>query len=159
MKQRGPTLNNYGGGDDDYDAGNLSYLSIRYAGRVVGLSNELNGLSLGAIGRNTKIHHIEVMNNVDDGIEIWGGTVDLKYVSIWNVGDDSFDVDQGWRGRAQFGLIVQGYSRNASQGSGLGDNIFEFDGAENSDAQPRTRAAIYNFTTIANTESGDGTTT
>ena len=154
-----PSLNNYGGGDDDYDAGNLSYLSIRYAGRVVGLSNELNGLSLGAIGRNTKIHHIEVMNNVDDGIEIWGGTVDLKYVSIWNVGDDSFDVDQGWRGRAQFGLIVQGYSRNASQGSGLGDNIFEFDGAENSDAQPRTRAAIYNFTTIANTESGDGTTT
>ena len=154
-----PSLNNYGGGDDDYDAGNLSYLSIRYAGRVVGLSNELNGLSLGAIGRGTKIHHIEIMNNVDDGIEIWGGTVDLKYVSIWNVGDDSFDVDQGWRGRAQFGLIVQGYSRNASQGSGLGDNIFEFDGAENSDAQPRTRAAIYNFTTIANTESGDGTTT
>ena len=41
-----PSLNNYGGGDDDYDAGNLSYLSIRYAGRVVGLSNELNGLSL-----------------------------------------------------------------------------------------------------------------
>ena len=98
------------------------------------------------------------MNNVDDGIEIWGGTVGLKYITIWNIGDDSFDVDQGWRGKAQFGLIVQGYSRNASQGSGLGDNIFEFDGAENSDAQPHS-ATIYNFTTVANTESGDGTTT
>lgn len=154
-----PTLNNYGGGNDDYDAGNISYLSIRYGGRVVGLSNELNGLSLGALGRNTQIHHVEIMNNVDDGIEIWGGTVGLKYITVWNIGDDSFDVDQGWRGKAQFGLIVQGYSRNASQGSGLGDNIFEFDGAENSDAQPRTRATIYNFTTVANTESGDGTTT
>ena len=154
-----PTLNNYGGGDDDYDAGNISYLSLRYGGRVLGLANELNGLSLGGIGRGTQIDHVEIMNNVDDGIEIWGGTVNLKYIAVWNIGDDSFDVDQGWRGRAQFGLIVQGYSRDASQGSGVGDNIFEFDGAENSDAQPRTRAAIYNFTTIANTESGDGTTT
>ena len=154
-----PTLNNYGGGDDNYDAGSISYLSIRYGGRVVGLSNELNGLSLGALGRGTQIHHVEIMNNVDDGIEIWGGTVGLKYITIWNIGDDSFDVDQGWRGKAQFGLIVQGYSRDANQGSGLGDNIFEFDGAENSDAQPRTRATIYNFTTVANTESGDGTTT
>ena len=148
------TLNNYGGGDDNYDAGSISYLSIRYGGRVQGLSNELNGLSLGALGRGTQIHHVEIMNNVDDGIEIWGGTVGLKYITIWNIGDDSFDVDQGWRGKAQFGLIVQGYSRDANQGSGLGDNIFEFDGAENSDAQPRTRATIYNFTTVANTESG-----
>ena len=154
-----PSLNNYGGGDDDYDAGNISYLSIRYGGRVLGLANELNGLSLGALGRNTQIDHVEIMNNVDDGIEIWGGTVSLKYVAIWNIGDDSFDCDQGWRGRAQFGLIVQGYSRDANQGSGLGDNIFELDGAENSDAQPRTRCTFYNFTTVANTESGDGTTT
>jgi hypothetical protein len=80
------------------------------------------------------------MNNVDDGIEIWGGTVNLKYFSIWNIGDDSFDVDQGWRGKAQFGLIVQGYSLDANQGSGVGDNVFETDGAEDSDAQPVTTA-------------------
>jgi hypothetical protein len=84
------------------------------------------------------------MNNVDDGIEIWGGTVNLKYFSIWNVGDDSLDIDQGWRGKAQFGLIVQGYSLNASQGSGVGDNLIEIDGAEQSDWQPVTTASIYN---------------
>ena len=50
------------------------YLSLRYGGKVVGLNNELNGLSLGGIGRGTDIHHIDIMNNVDDGIEIWGGT-------------------------------------------------------------------------------------
>jgi hypothetical protein len=37
------------------------------------------------------------MNNVDDGIEIWGGCVDIKYFSIWNVGDDSFDLDHHLR--------------------------------------------------------------
>ncbi len=153
-----PTFVEYGGGNDDDDSGEISYCSIRYAGRVVGLANELNGLSLGGIGRATDIHHVEIMNNVDDGIEIWGGTVNLRNFSIWNVGDDSFDVDQGWRGKAQFGLIVQGYSANASQGSGVGDNCFETDGAEDSDWLPVTTAAIYNVTVVGQPLDGDHAT-
>jgi len=149
----------YGGTDDDDNSGCLEYVSIRYGGRVIGLGNELNGLSLGGIGRGTSIRYIEIMNNVDDGIEIWGGTVYLKYFSIWNVGDDSFDVDQGWRGCAQFGLIVQGYSLDASQGSGVGDNAFETDGSENSFEQPLTTATIYNATVIGQPIDGDGATT
>ena len=152
----------YGGDNDDDDSGEIHYLSLRYGGRVVGLANELNGLSLGGIGRATEIDHVEIMNNVDDGIEIWGGTVNLKYVSIWNIGDDSFDIDQGWRGKAQFGLIVQGHSLDADQGSGVGDNCFETDGSEDSDAQPVTTATIYNFTAIGQphtSKGGDGATT
>jgi len=139
----------YGGADDDDDRGEIHYLSIRYGGKVIGLANELNGLSLGGVGRATTIDHVEIMNNVDDGIEIWGGTVNLKYVSVWNVGDDYFDLDQGWRGKAQFGLIVQGFSKaGVAQGSGVGDNAFEVDGAEANDAIPMTCATIYNFTVI-----------
>ena len=116
-----------GGGNDDDDSGTISYLSLRYGGKVVGLTNELNGLSLGGIGRGTDIHHVDIMNNVDDGVEIWGGTVNLKYLNVWNIGDDTFDVDQGWRGKAQFGLIVQGHSLDAAQGSGVGDNALELE--------------------------------
>jgi hypothetical protein len=154
----GGTIVQYGGDEDDYDAGTLNYLSIRYGGRVIGLGNELNGLSLGGLGRDTDIHHVEIMNNVDDGIEVWGGTVNLKHVSIWNIGDDSFDVDQGWRGKAQFVLIVQGWSADAGQGSGVGDNCFETDGAEDSDYQPVTTATIYNATVIGQPVAGDGGT-
>ena len=148
----------YGGGNDDDDSGSVRYASIRYAGKVIGLNNELNGMSLGGIGRNTDIDHVEIMNNVDDGIEIWGGTVNLKNFAIWNVGDDSLDIDQGWRGKAQFGLIVQGYSLNAAQGSGVGDNAIEVDGAEQSDYQPVTTGSIANMTVIGQpfgTASGD----
>ncbi len=145
----GDTRTFYGGGNDLDDSGSLRYTSLRYGGKVVGLGNELNGLSLGGIGRETDIDHIEIMNNVDDGIEIWGGTVDLKYVSIWNIGDDSFDLDHGWRGRAQFGLIVSGYSiPGAASGSGFPDAMLEMDGAAKSDAQPVTTTALYNFTLI-----------
>jgi hypothetical protein len=148
----------YGGGDDGDDSGSIEYLSIRYGGRVIGLANELNGLSLGGIGAGTTISHVEIMNNVDDGIEIWGGTVNLDHVSIWNVGDDSLDIDQGYRGQIQFGLIVQGNSLNASQGSGVGDNCVEVDGAENSDWQPVTTTCIYNLTVIGQPVDGDGAT-
>ena len=143
----------YGGGNDEDDSGSLAYVSFRYGGKVIGLNNELNGLSLGGVGRETTINNMEIMNNIDDGIEIWGGTVNLNYVSIWNIGDDSLDVDQGWRGKAQFGLIVQGYSAlpaSNAQGSGVGDNMIEIDGAEQSDYQPLTTAVIYNFTCIGN---------
>jgi len=148
----------YGGGNDNDDSGTINFLSLRYGGKVIGLNNELNGLSLGGIGRGTDIHHVEVMNNVDDGIEIWGGTVNLKYISIWNIGDDSFDIDQGWRGKAQFLLLVQGYSVDAKQGSGVGDNCFETDGAEDSDWQPVTTTSIYNATVIGQPADGDGLT-
>ncbi|MCG8430749.1 MAG: hypothetical protein MJA29_06235, partial [Candidatus Omnitrophica bacterium] len=141
---------------DDDDSGAIHYLSLRYGGKVKDVADELNGMSLGGVGRATDIDHVEVMNNVDDGIEIFGGTVNLKYVNIWNVGDDAFDVDQGWRGKAQFGLIVQGYSADASQGSGVSDNCFETDGAEESDAQPVTTAAIYHFTAIGQPDPNGG---
>ena len=145
----------YGGGDDNDNSGTFRFVSLRYGGQVVGLGNELNGLSLGGIGRGTTIDHIEIMNNVDDGIEIWGGTVDLKYFSIWNIGDDSLDVDQGWRGRAQFGLIVQGYSiPGAAAGSGFPDCAIEMDGAEKSDAQPVSTANFWNMTVIGQPLSG-----
>jgi hypothetical protein len=134
----------YGGGDDADDSGSIEYLSVRYGGRVIGLANELNGLSLGGIGSGTTVSHVEIMNNVDDGIEIWGGRFNLDHFAVWNIGDDSLDVDQGFRGRVQFGLIVQGYSLDASQGSGVGDNICEVDGAENSDWQPVTTTTFYN---------------
>jgi len=99
------------------------------------------------------------MNNVDDGIEIWGGKVNIDHFSVWNIGDDSLDIDQGYRGRIQFGLIVQGHSIDASQGSGVGDNMCETDGAENSDWQPVTTTTFYNLTLIGQPVDGDGATT
>lgn len=150
----------YGGADDNDNSGSISFLSVRYGGKLGSNPNkELNGLSLGGVGRATNIDHVEVMNNIDDGIEIWGGTVELDYINIWNVGDDSFDLDEGWRGKARHGLIVQGYSIDANQGSGVGDNCIEHDGAEDSDAQPVTTATISNFTILGQPAGGDGGTT
>jgi hypothetical protein len=143
-----PNRTLYGGNDDCDNSGSIHYISLRYGGRVVTINYELNGLSMGGVGRGTDVDHVDIMNNVDDGIETWGGTVNYKYVSIWNIGDDCFDTDQGWRGKAQFGLLVQGYCAEAKRGSGAGDKMYETDGAEDSDAQPVSTECLYNFTAI-----------
>ena len=94
------------------------------------------------------------MNNIDDGVEIWGGTVNLKYVNIWNVGDDSVDIDQGWRGKAQFGLVVQGYcvtgppAVGSVQGSGMSDNSSRRTAPSSPTTSPSRPRPIYNFTVI-----------
>ena len=147
----------YGGGNDDDNSGTLSYVSLRYGGQFVGNNVELNGLACGGVGRETIIDHIDVINNLDDGIEIWGGTVNMQYVSIWNIGDDSLDLDQGWRGKIQYGFIVQGYCKAGStSGSGFGDNGLEMDGAERSDYQPVTSGVLYNLTVVGNPGTGSG---
>ncbi len=129
---------------DDDDSGSLSYLSIRYGGFNLSANNEINGLTLGAVGRSTDVDHIEVFQNKDDGIECFGGAANLKNVAMINGGDDGLDYDEGWRGKVQFMLVVQG-----TPGSDKSDKASERDGGNAGDAsQPRTTPTIYNGTYI-----------
>ncbi len=141
----------FGGGDDDDSSGSMSYVSIRYGGFGLLPNEEINGLTLGAVGRGTTLHHIEVANNVDDGIEFFGGTVNTKYVIIWNIGDDSMDTDRGYRGKSQFGLVVKGVCKTGqtSSGGGVANRAFEMDGGTSPDgSRPYALSQWRNYTLI-----------
>ena len=157
----GADYNIYGGLDDNDNNGTMSYVSISYGGdNFDDLDNaELNGMSWGGTGREFDAHHIEIYNNVDDGLEIFGGSSSVKNLAIWNIGDDSFDVDQGWRGQAQFVLVVQGSAaQNVPQGSGFGDNGFEHDGVDgDAEVMPKTASQIFNATIIGGGDTPPGT--
>lgn len=145
----------YGGGNDDDDSGELHYVSIRYGGFVLGAANEINGLTLGAVGRNTEVDHVEVFQNKDDGFEFFGGTVNSKYLVSWNNADDSFDWDEGFRGKGQFWFAVQGPLTKAGGSPDFSDKGFEMDGATVTDsAKPSSAPTIYNATIV-----GTGKTT
>jgi hypothetical protein len=88
----------YGGNEDADNSGVIKYISIRHGGTNIGSGNEINGLTLGGVGSGTVIENVEVVGNQDDGIEWFGGTVNVKNVVVWNVGDDGIDTDQAWRG-------------------------------------------------------------
>jgi hypothetical protein len=100
----------YGGGatpDCHDNSGILQYISIRYAGSIIGANVEVNALSLGAVGDGTTIDHIETYYGLDDDIETWGGSVNLSYLCSFYGDDDCWDTDEGWAGVRQFGLEVK----------------------------------------------------
>ena len=144
--------NQYGaapGSEDDNDnSGVLKYVSIRHAGAIINANgNELNGLTLGSVGRGTTLEHIEIISSNDDGIEFFGGTVNLKYCAVMFGMDDMFDWDQGWTGKAQFlfGLAADSITTFSS------DNGFEADADDQkTGATPLSHPVIYNATLISN---------
>jgi hypothetical protein len=138
-------LTRYGGGADDDDSGVMRYCSIRYGGFVLAGANEINGLTLGAVGRQTDIDHIEVYQNCDDDYEMFGGTVNLKYLVAWSSTDDGFDLDEGYRGKGQFFLRAQGTLSSIGEKSDKGT---EEDGGMGDTTQPSTVATWYNWTQV-----------
>lgn len=125
----------YGGSDDADNSGVIKYVSIRHGGANIGSGNEINGLTLGGVGSGTVIENIEVVGNQDDGIEWFGGTVNVKNVLVWNNGDDAIDTDQSWGGTLDNFIVITPTG-----------HIFELDGPEGSYQATHT---IKNGTVVA----------
>ena len=113
----------YGGNDAADDSGTLNYISIRHGGANIGEGNEINGLTLGGVGNGTTITNIEVVANQDDGIECFGGTVNITNALVWAQGDDAYDIDQAYSG------TIDNYVYIAGEES---DHGLEIDGPEGS---------------------------
>lgn len=111
----------YGGSIADDNSGVIKYISIRHGGSNIGEGNEINGLTLGGVGSGTVIENVEVVANVDDGIEWFGGTVSVTNAVVWNSGDDALDTDQAWAGTMDNFALVCGSNT---------DHALEIDGPE-----------------------------
>ena len=109
----------YGGDQPGDNSGVIKYVSIRHGGANIGEGNEINGLTLGGVGSGTVIENVEIVSNQDDGIEWFGGTVNVTNAILWNVGDDAVDTDQSWGGTLDNFIVVN-----------PGDECFELDGPE-----------------------------
>jgi trimeric autotransporter adhesin len=139
----------YGGATANDNSGSINYMQIRYPGAFLtsaAAGDDLNGLTLGGVGAGTAINNIQVHNSGDDGIEIFGGTVNMKNWIVTGALDDSLDFDEGWTGKAQFGLALQ-----ALTVSGGPDRMIEGSNRVVSSITPNalnTNPIIANFTFV-----------
>jgi len=140
----------FGGSDAADNSGSMSYFRVEYAGIEFSPENELNGIALQGVGSGTTLDHFQVHANLDDGIEMFGGSVNFKYGIITQCADDSIDWTYGWNGSAQF-VVVQQSADDADNGIEA-DNL----NADN-DATPRSAPTIFNVTLIGDpaTTAGD----
>ena len=125
--------------NDNDDSGTLRYVSIRHTGAEIGPGDEIQGLTLGGVGSGTTIEYIDIFASSDDGVEIFGGSVAIKYFSVAYAEDDSYDLDLGWTGYGQYLFALQGSNS---------DHLGEWDGAKPDDNDRYTNAGIYNATLI-----------
>ncbi|WP_206046773.1 hypothetical protein [Mangrovimicrobium sediminis] len=155
----GTIVGNYGGNDPADNSGMLRYVRIAEGGLVAGPNNEINGLTLQGVGYGTDIQYIHVHGNLDDGIEWFGGTVNVKYAVLTNNDDDDIDFDEGYKGNIQYAIVRKNPNKSAPTGSNDPRGIE----ANSSDDEyvPETEAVLANILVLGsdvnnNTESDAG---
>lgn len=126
----GDQANNYGGNNNADSSGVLEYVVVKHTGAEVANGDELNGITMGAVGSGTTISHVEIYSVYDDGIEFFGGAANVDHFVGLYVNDDGLDFDEGYRGTINYALVIQSETN--------GNRCIEADGVGSWDA---TKAA------------------
>ncbi len=151
--------------NDAESSGNMQYVRVEFAGDAAVAAQELNGIMLAGVGSGTTFQNIQVSYSEDDSFEWFGGTVNGKYLVAFGGVDDDFDVDEGYRGKNQFGFILRD-PRFFDGASGANSNFLEMDnnttsgGNATSDQTgmsptPATACVFSNITAIGPMRDGD----
>ena len=139
----------YGGNNDEDNSGSLQYLIIEYSGYSLDDEHEANGISLYGVGNGTKISNVYVKDGNDDGIEFFGGSVNIDHCIVENCGDDSYDWTEGWNGTAEYIVAYQPEGSNC-------DCLMECDNNGNKvDATPNSHPTISYATMIGEDAAND----
>ncbi len=139
----------YGGTDPNDSSGSMRYVRVEFGGTEFSPDNELNGIAFQAVGRGGSYDYIQAHMSRDDGVEFFGGTVDVKHIVISNAADDSFDWTFGWTGRVQFVAVTQ---RGDDADNGIEADNNEF----NNELLPRANPQIYNITMCGDPDRNEG---
>jgi hypothetical protein len=138
----------YGGNNPTESSGTITYLVIKYAGYEISPGNELNSLTLNAVGSGTLIDYVQLHNGSDDGFETFGGSVNAKHLVLTGNDDDSLDWQKGWTGKVQHVLVIQ---------KPVGDRGIEADNNSAArDSLPRSNPQVANLTLLGKSSNNVG---
>ena len=141
----------YGGKDINSNSGILKYVRIEYSGHKINALKELNGLSLGGVGRGTKFEFIQISFSNDDSFECYGGDVNFNNLISYRATDDDFDFTQGVQCNISNSIAI----RNPFSSDRSGSRCFEidsYDKIENADINQKFTKINANNMTLLNTE-------
>ncbi len=124
----------YGGTNNEDNSGSIQYLIIENSGAQINADSQYNGLTLYAVGSGTTIENVALLNGEDDGIEFFGGAVNVTNVYVQDLQDDAIDWTEGWRGTLTNTYVLHTRSDFST--------ALEADGNE-------TQPSIVNFTAIS----------
>jgi len=135
----------YGGTTASDNSGSLTYVRIENAGINFATDKRFNGMSLYGVGSDTKVENIAVVNGAEDGIQLYGGTVNLSNIVSISNEDDAFVWTDGWIGTAS-----NIFTKRRTSGTG-NTGIKGINNTVNADASPRSNPTIKNVTLLGGT--------
>lgn len=103
----------YGGTDSSDSSGNIDYLVIKGTGAQINEESQYNGVSFYAVGYGTTVNNLAVINGADDGVEFFGGSVQVTNLFLQNNEDDAIDWTEKWDGSVTNAYIehsIEGFS-------------------------------------------------
>lgn len=131
----------YGGNVADDNSGSISYVQLRYSGTVLSNGDELQSMTTGGVGSGTTFNNIMSFNSADDGVEFFGGRINIKGLVVVGAEDDAIDTDTGVKAQLQYVVAVQRQD--------TGDTIIEADSSNTLEENtPRQNTVISNATFI-----------
>ncbi|MBC8755518.1 multidrug transporter [Kordia sp. YSTF-M3] len=134
----------YGGNNAADDSGILRYVRVQYSGGAADGQSENNGISFYGVGNGTTVEYIQVFEGKDDGVEFFGGTVNVNNVSVVNAQDDSIDWTEGYTGTITDAYVKHG----ADHDKGIEADGFNTDIGNNSNPIYFSSPTLTNLTII-----------
>ena len=98
----------YGGTETLDSSGTISYVRVEYSGGAADGSSENNGFSFYGVGAGTTVDFIQAYEGADDGIEFFGGNVEVNHAVVINCQDDSIDWTEGFSGKVSNAYVQHG---------------------------------------------------
>lgn len=135
----------YGGTDPNDNSGVLRYVRLEFGGFEIATAQEINGLTLGGVGRGTVVDYVQVLHNKDDAFEFFGGTVNASHLLGVAFADDGLDVDFGYSGSIQFAALIKRGANDEGDANFLTESDNDADGSTKT---PLTNPKVYNVTAV-----------
>lgn len=134
----------YGGNDPADNSGIINYVRVQYSGGKADGQSENNGFSFYGVGNQTQVSNIQMYEGLDDGIEFFGGTVNVTNLVVVNSQDDSIDWTEGYSGTITNAYVQHG----ASHDKGIEADGFNTDIGNNSNPVFFSKPTIENLTIV-----------
>jgi hypothetical protein len=136
----------YGGNNPADNSGVLRYVVVKHPGFEVAPGDELNGVTFNAVGSGTTVENLEIYASYDDGVEFFGGSVNITNFVALYVRDDSIDFSDGYNGTINNALVI--HSPTDGNRCIEGDNVASTRLGGGASQTPITRPTIRHLTCI-----------
>ncbi len=146
----------YGGTNESDDSGVIQYVRVMYSGGAADGQSENNGFSFYGVGNGTIVDHVQMYIGADDGLEFFGGTVNVSFISVIGSEDDSIDWTEGYRGTLSDVYVEQRLNFVSEFDKAFECDGFNTDIGNNSNPVYFARPRINNVS-IVGPGSGEGT--